>query len=311
MNKQQNQNDMKRIYLTFISTILSILIYGQDFAPIGAEWYYNEQFAFSGDVDYIKFNSEKDTLVNGQTCKKITKRHKLGCNDRPDTEYLYTKNDTVFFLDTIFNEFQILYVFNANPLDSWIIKIKDEEQDLDTILISVDSITTKQINGVDLKAIHVTYNKFDENMPETYSSTIIEKIGDVKYMFNWYPWSNVACDVNYTSGLRCYQDSQLGLYSTGIADSCDYTYKWTGIDKNELNSRIQIFPNPANDYIEIILDINSDYKAELYDLNGRLLLTKIFNLNIELDLVGIKSGYYLLMIKEKTEILGSRRLIKI
>lgn len=53
----------------------------QEFAPVGAEWYYNERFAFSGDVDYIKFTSVKDTVVQGKTCSKIIKRQRLISQD--------------------------------------------------------------------------------------------------------------------------------------------------------------------------------------------------------------------------------------
>ena len=160
---------MKKIVLIIVMAISTITFYGQVFAPVGAEWYYDEQFSFWGDIDYIKFTSEKDTLIFGENCKEITKRHKLQCNDRPETEYLFSRNDTVFFLDTIFNEFQILYDLNANPTDSWIIKIKDEEQDIDTITVTVDSVSITQINGQNLKTLYVTYDKDDEYSPHTYS----------------------------------------------------------------------------------------------------------------------------------------------
>ena len=101
--------------------------------------------------------------------------------------------------------------------DSWVIEIKDEEQDLDTIKISVDSISIININGIDLKVLYVTYFKLNENMHEVYSSRIIEKIGDIQYMFNWFPWSSIACDVNYTNGLRCYEDQNIGFYSNTLA----------------------------------------------------------------------------------------------
>lgn len=180
---------MKKLLFTITLIISTISFYGQEFAPVGAEWYYNEQFAFAGDINYIKFTSEKDTLIFGENCKKITKRHKLICNNRPNTEYLFTRNDTVFFLDTAFNEFQILYDFSANPTNSWIIKIKDEFQIIDTLTITVDSISTTQINGQNLKTLYVTYVNDDQNMPQIYPSVIIERIGDINYMFNWYPWT--------------------------------------------------------------------------------------------------------------------------
>ena len=308
--KLKNIN-IKGLIFTVTLIVSTITFYGQEFAPIGAEWYYNEQFAFSGDINYIKFTSEKDTLIYGENCKKITKRHKIVCNNRPNTEFIFSRNDTVFFLDTAFNEFQILYDFNANPTDSWIIKIKDEDQEIDSITIRVDSISTIQINERNLKTLYVTYEKHDENMPEIYSSTIIEGIGDIKYMFNWYPWSNVVCDGNYTSGLRCYQDSNIGLYSTGIADSCDYVYIRTGIDNVESLIQIELFPNPTQDFVEIrIVDISS-YSIELIDMNGKLLNSgKTFNSNLKLDISQIKKGVYVILIKENNQIIGYKKLIK-
>lgn len=282
----------------------------KEFAPIGAEWYYNERFAFSGDIDYIKFKSEKDTIINGKTCKKITKRHKIYCFDRPDTEFLYTSNDTVFFFDTTFNEFQNLYVFNSAQNDSWSIKIKDEAQEIDTITISVDSISTKQINGQNLKVLFVTYDKNDENFPESYSSTIIEKIGDINYMFNWYPWSQIICDANWTDGLRCYLDSEIGLYSTGIVDSCDYIYKWTGVNIEKQNGKIHVFPNPVNDYLLIETDMRTDLIAELHSLDGKILISKVFNENTKLDLNRINRGMYILTIRNGNEIIESKKIIK-
>ena len=299
---------MKKIFFIFISTILSFNIIGQDFAPIGAEWYYNELFATSGDVDYIKLTSEKDTLINGEICRKVTKRHRLACKDRPDVEYLFSKNDTVFFLDTIFNEFQILYVFNAQVGDSWIIKVKSEEQVVDTLIITVDSVSIVQINEFDLKALHVTYANYDENYPIEYTSTIIEKIGDVLYMFNWYR-ADLFCDMNFTNGLRCYQDSVIGLYSTGIVDSCDYTLLGTGIDENERANLIKIYPNPAKHFVVIEVDYNSILEAELRDINGRKVITKQFVSSLKIDLFDLKRGVYLLIIRDKEEIVGYTKVI--
>lgn len=302
---------MKKIVLTVIMAISTITFYGQDFAPIGTEWYYDEQRAFSGDINYIKFTSEKDTLIFGETCRKITKRHKIECNDRPEIEYLFTRKDTVFFLDTIFNDFQILYDFNAIAADSWIIKIKDEEQDIDTLTITVDSVSTTQINGQDLKTLYVTYDKDDENMPDTYTSTIIEKIGDVKYMFNWYPWSNIACDGNYTSGLRCYQDSEIGLYSTEIVDSCDYVYIWTGIDDIESSDQFELFPNPAQDFVEIKAKDYSSYTIDLFDLNGRVVKSyKALDSNLKIDISLINKGVYVIRLQNNNQIIGYKKIIK-
>lgn len=295
------------IIITFFLTIVGIS--AQNFAPIGAEWYYGEGYAFSGNIDYIKFTSEKDTLFAGKICRKITKRHKLGCNDRTYTEFVFTKNDTVFFYDPFFNEFQILYVFNAKVSDSWVIKIKNEQQDTDTIFIIVNSISTMNVNGVDLKALNVTYNKPHENMPETYSSTIVERIGDVHYMFNWFPWFSHVCDDNYTNGLRCYQDQDIGLYSTGIADSCTYMYDWTSIKNRNSNTKFQVFPNPTSDYIDISTLSEIEITAELLDLFGNTILTKKFYFNTRINLPKLSKGLYIVVIKNDEKVLYFKRIL--
>jgi len=307
-NRSIMRNPMSKIVLTVIIVISTITFYGQEFAPIGAEWYYSELFAFSGNKNYIKFTAEKDTFIFGETCRKIIKRHKLECNDRPRIEYLFSRNDTVFFLDTVFHEFQILYDFNATATDSWIIKLKAREQDIDTLTITVDSVSITQINAQDLKALYVTYNK---NKTETYSSTIIEKIGDIKYLFNWNPWDNAACDGNFTNGVRCYQDADIGLYSTGIADSCDYTYIWTGIDNVEFKTQIELYPNPAYDFVEIKVSDLSEFQIKLFDLNGRLLKSdKTFDSSYKLDLSEIAKGFYMILLQNKNQIIGYRKMIK-
>jgi len=300
---------MKKTIFTFILTIYAISFYGQEFAPVGAVWYYDERFAFSGDINYIKFTSEKDTLIYGELCKKITKRHKLICIDRPDTEYLFTRNDTVFFFDHHFADFQILYDFNATVGDSWIIKIKDEDENIDTLTVTVDSISTTEINGHNLKTLYVTYYKSNGN-PYSYTSTIIERIGDIKYMFNWYPWTNMACDYNYTPGLRCYEDSTIGLYSRVTSYSCDYVYSWSG-NKTKNLGKIELFPNPVHNIVEIKTGQLSDYSIDLLDLTGKKLKTWfVKGTNFRIDLSDINKGIYVIKLYKNKQVLGYKKLVK-
>lgn len=303
---------MKNLLIVFIFICFALTLSAQEFAPVGAEWYYGEQFAFSGDVDYIKFTSEKDTLVYGKNCRKITKRHKLSCNGRPNTEFMYKSNDTVFFYDKIFDEFQILYVANLKPEDSWIIKVRDEFEDIDTIVVTVDSIDVIEINGHNLNVLHVDYYKYDENQSDNRNSTIIDKIGDVYYLFNWYPYSALICDGNYTKGIRCYEDSEIGLYSTGIADSCDLNYFWTGIEGFTNDINIQVYPNPASDFVKIQIEGIPEFLTEIFDITGRLLFSeKSYDSNIRVDISSFKNGLYVISIKDKNQkLIGYRRLVK-
>ncbi|MCF8374261.1 MAG: T9SS type A sorting domain-containing protein [Bacteroidales bacterium] len=286
---------MKNIYFAFVLLLGISNLVAQGFAPVGAEWHYNEQFSFSGDIDFIRFISEKDTLINGEICRKITKRHKL-FNNRPDTEFLFTRNDTVFFLDTAFAEFQILYDFNADSQDSWVIKLKDETGDIDTVFVTVDSVYTVQINGIDLKVLDVTYFKDDEINPESYSSTINEQIGDLVYMFNWNPWT-FPFDANWTDGLRCYEDSVFGLYETGLADSCEYVYDYIGVEETFAAADISIYPNPSTGLITVINENQEDFILRLFNLYGQVIYRNKVISGSQIDFSSFPKGLYFITIE--------------
>ena len=81
---------MKKLILLW-TIVFSFGGYSQEWAPIGATWHYSEKFIFWNpiDEDYIKYESVKDTLINGINCKKIIKRHDVWCNVRPEIELMY------------------------------------------------------------------------------------------------------------------------------------------------------------------------------------------------------------------------------
>ena len=259
------------------------------FANIGSEWYYDEQFAFSGNIDYIKFTSEGYAWMGEKLCKKITKRHKLECNDRPEIEYVYSSNDTVFFYDPHIEKFQILYAFDAEKSDSWNILVDNENDQTDTIVVTVDSVSTIQINNKNLKQLFVTYKQSNGNYV-TAKSTIIEAIGDLQYMFNWYPWYAGACDANFTMGLRCFNNSLIGNYSTGIAESCDFISSSTIYQA----SNFKIYPNPVEDFITIE-NWQNIQSIEIYTPNGAQVET-IQLVSEQIDLSALPQGNYILRI---------------
>lgn len=301
---------MKKYLVFLIIIFISSNLIAQEFAPIGAEWYYTEKFSYSNDIDYIKFTAEKDTIINGRLCKEITKRHQAECNGRQNKEYLYSSNDTVFFLDTELNDFQILYVFSAKSGDSWDIEVKDGEVDIDTIKVAVDSVSTTEINGQNLKKLHVTYFKIGEYEPEMYSSTIIEKMGDLKYMFNWNPWELIACDMNFPSGLRCYQDLEFGLYSSGIYESCTYTYEWTSVENESLNYEFKLFPNPSTGLINIHLETDTEITIEVFDVSGQTMFFKEDVKDKVVDISALQKGFYIVKVKCDNKIIGVKKIYK-
>lgn len=211
-----------------VSLLISTSSYGQDFAPIGAKWYYSEGFAFSGDENFMQIVSEKDTVIHGKSCRKLIKIRDLYCTKRPLIEFVYFENGVVYLFDDWANEFQILYDFNSIKNSSWTIKLNDTDIGEFFIKVNVDSVSEQSINEKLLKVLHVTYDVMNSalEIQLTYTSKVMETIGDVGYLFNLYPISSLFCDGNYSMGLRCYDDSEFGFYSTGIVDSCNFVYNW-------------------------------------------------------------------------------------
>jgi Secretion system C-terminal sorting domain len=288
---------MKNILTFLLFEIICISVFSQDWAPIGAKWYYDEQFASSGDIDYIKYTSEKDTIVNGQSCRKINKRHDLYCYERPEIELMFSKNDSVFFYDPKLDTFQLLYNFNAIKNDSWFFSFKEVPIGrIDTVNIVVDSIGSMIANTKILKILYVTYTIKFESTSIQYPSRIIEKIGDASFMFRFYPSINIACDMNYTNGIRCYEDPAFGNYHFLSMDSCTYTYKWTEIKSKKIN-KIIVYPNPSNKTIQIA-GLNQAKYYQMSDINGKLIKSDII-LDSQIVIKDLLDGFYILSITDK------------
>ncbi len=288
---------MKTSIISGLFLLMTCGLWAQDFAPIGAEWHYTEGFFMSGDKNFLKITSVKDTVYQGKACRKLLKTRIIWCNMRTETEYVYSKNNAVFFWQSDLTGFQKLIDFNAEAGDSWAIQMNDMviATDIDSVLIEVDSTSYIDINNQSLKVLYVTYRGYyDDEIEVQYSSQIIEKIGDMYYLFNFFPELALACDGNYSEGLRCYEDEELGLYSTGIADSCTYIYHWTDIEEESKETIFSVYPNPTTDIVEINTNSQESMVLEIRDLTGRLISKYDFRSNTEIDLSGLPDGIYLM-----------------
>lgn len=304
---------MKTRFLILMLILATCGLSAQNFAPIGAEWYYTEGFFMSGDKNFLKIISVKDTLFHGKTCRQLVKTRDIWCNMRPETEYVYSEDSAIYFWQSDLTGFQKLIDFKAEAGESWVIQMNDLETDtdIDSVLIEVDSTSFTNINNHLLKVLYVTYHGlYDYDIDVEYPSQIVEKIGDMYYLFNFFPELGLACDGNYSEGLRCYEDSELGFYSTGIADSCTYIYHWTDIDEARQESIFSIFPNPTSGIVEISINSDVEIEVELLDISGRMIQAGKFKSTTQLDLSGLQNGIYVLLFKQNGQLIGVGKTIK-
>lgn len=66
------------------------------------------------------------------------------------------------------------------------------------------------------------------------------------------------------------------------------------------SSNISFFPNPVKDILNISLAENKETEIMLYDISGKLILTKTINSTATIDLNSLKSGVYVIQIESGT-----------
>jgi len=85
--------------------------------------------------------------------------------------------------------------------------------------------------------------------------------------------------------------------------------------KDEGRYRLQIYPNPASERIQIrVKDMAGENTSEamrlvMYDLFGRRILEKDFEKEFLLDIAGTHSGLYIFVLEQHGVILAREKLI--
>jgi len=95
----------------------------------------------------------------------------------------------------------------------------------------------------------------------------------------------------------------------------NYVAKYTFINGiYELNtaSEIQVYPNPANDYIAISNNSISKFKTEIYSVDGKLLKQNSYNnaANNIVDISDLSRGVYMLKVIDNIGVSTSRIVIE-
>jgi len=190
-------------------------VLGQNWAPIGATWYYEIVYPFSPQLAYIKYESIGDTNIQGHLCKIITVTDgTTGFGfliGNSDTAYSYEDNGKIYVFDPSNNGFSLIYNFAAEAGSTW--TTTWDTCSYARMILSVDSMN---INGTTIKTL--SYGGY----------TILERIGGERTLFNGLgpincePPDTIINELPFIQRLRCYQDNFLGFYNTGISASCDY-----------------------------------------------------------------------------------------
>lgn len=84
----------------------------------------------------------------------------------------------------------------------------------------------------------------------------------------------------------------------------------TGLDENEINNPVSIFPNPNNSSCTILATSFENSTISIYDITGRKLFLQSFNMQMELSSESLKAGIYIVELTNKIGMNIKGKLIK-
>jgi hypothetical protein len=305
---------MKKIITLLFIVFVSYSKAQNKFPMPGADWHYEVLNGLGGVYQPYYSNIEikytHDTIINNQTAAVLSKGPRFqeygGILDINNI-YLYESNDSVFFYNnSSLEKWQLLYNFNALVGQSWQFTINNSNNITTTWVIYVDSINNIIINGNNLKELFVTYS--DSAYPNrNYKSIITERLGDATYLFNVIDMALQACDgCPFVTGILCYQDSSFNLYQPDTSKPCNYytlDIKQQAINNEQLN----IYPNPAQNSLQITVNTGYIVQCILYDMLGNeVISTKVE----EIDVSNLQNGVYFLQVKIDEGIITKKIIIQ-
>ncbi len=201
-------------------------------------------------------------------------------------------------------EFQLIFAFNAQPGDSWSFAVKsvyyDSLSKTDSVIFYVDSIGQRDVNGFPFPELYTTLTYTHYSTPDGSNlASLTKSIGGNYALFPFSTYGRAqSCHLPSPNGLRCYEDSYLGFYETGIVDSC--TYEKMGTFTGELEGEsevVRLYPNPARREIRIAGDQSERFKAyRILSVDGRLVKSGRLTNEQVISVNELSPGLYVLVL---------------
>ncbi len=291
----------KLILLHFFLHVLLSNCSAQNWLPVGSEWTYTMS-EWGRDAGTNLLRIEGTTHIHNQNVVILT-RESLTCDERPSTEYLYKKNNKLFYYEKEIDDFRLLYDFGVGVDDYFYIPLWDgiRRQGRDTLYIRVDSIGSFSINNLKLKKYYFRAD-FDippvaQIGPHDRKRVIIEDIGNLVNLFHVV--ENGACDWYHMRDLICFKHPDHGWINI-VNNGCNLVGDVKIPSSDQL---FKIYPNPVSNEISIEIINEIPEKITLYSLTGKTVRiwqksNQISNKNkITLSISDISLGIYMLEIE--------------
>ena len=264
MQKDSNGNDQKvKIQKQIISPdTIQVVRCQRKWFPKDAECIYILPSPSGPEVQPMEFKVVSDTLIQGRQCVATTFQFdpfSLANNIR--TICFCEANDSVFFYNPKAKEFQMLYNFNLQKGDEYVIYPSPEQKD-DSLVVYVDSVTSVTVDGASLRVQYVHTRSISHADRTNHwqigwndKAVIYETIGSLVYfMPQETGWNDMFFDhlCQYSGdGINFKKNSDESCETDGIIEP----EKGTG-------AQLLVYPNPASEYIDVTLSERSAKEGE-------------------------------------------------
>jgi hypothetical protein len=284
-------------------------------ASSGATWVYNKISMTT--ISKFKMTYEKDTTINNQSVKQIKTSNLTKLMPQSyffessfGYEYFYQSNDTVYWFKN--GNFEPLYIFSDQVGTQWKVdKQSWETYYCDTTIIS-DSVRIKNVRDTLIDGQWLTILAL-ESMDNRFG------IGDLYRNIGaaFSPFPEMRFDscmiidgaVGNISDLVCYYDSIRGLVSFNPFEDCNTLLTVNTKQVTPTISSINLSPNPANDVLNIEVEIEDNWQVRIIDFSGKLVLQNHQLTSNQLNINYLPKGIYLVFLSnEKGERLTSKFL---
>lgn len=294
---------MRSIILFTLSflLIISSVCAQNEFGTVGSYWMYSHHPHSGHRVGTTMISIEKDTLIDGKINKilKKTFHHYNGAENVPPQTgnyiagWIRVANNAVFIGD------ELLLDFNMTLNDSLLINGDAPIQ------MVVDSIGMEMIGGIAYKKWYGQKLCLANGQSYPYETfTMLEHIGQIDdYLF----WNTDNCSIGGGSNIfKCYKN---GDFTYPTSDDCTPLI----LSNTQVNDipGLEIFPNPANDVLNIDIEKFAIKEIIIFDVKGKEIFRKNNDTNnIQINTKGLQQGTYIIQIKTKNE-LTTRKFVKI
>jgi len=287
-------------FISNLPTSEAQVIGDEEFAPIGATWWYRTNSSICEVYhNYFTVESKRDTIIDDRLARVL----EIDWNDRPDkfsTLVIHSHEGKVSFFED--EEFKLLYDFSLSPGDTLWHHLPKNRTSLDVGITHDDenfpnpanspfpfvltSIDTVNLDGY----LSRQFNYLPADDSELVMNEVVEQVGNLEALI-----AMVALRITGSGCfgyLRCYSDHRFF-----------YQFSNEGCTVSNLSeiprSEFSLFPNPAIDHLIIRgLEEYSLNEYTIIDIQGRRVVGGAFTERIDIN--HLPAGVYILTINSST-----------